>query len=109
MNKEKAKAQLGEFLKGRVLTFSITNHLDNEWVAECNEIPGIITGGSGDDITNRDDLIRDAICTAAGVDTKYAKDILKFVGYKPTGPLEDFFNTNGKKDRKMAEAEYVPS
>ena len=99
-----AKKRLAAFLGGRTLTFSIKTFENGEWVAECNEIPAIITGGMGDDISNRDVLIRDAILTAAGVDIELAGDVLKFVGYKPAGALASFF-----KNSEKAAAEYVVS
>lgn len=109
MNKEKAKKQLQRFLGEKVLTFSIKRYLGGEWVAECNEIPAIMTGGMGDDIAQMDRMIRDAILTAAGIDTEYANEILKFVGYNPISADTKILRTNKtqftfSKDR---EAEYV--
>lgn len=83
MNIEQAKNKLAEFLGDKVLTFSIKRYEGGEWVAECNEIPGIMTGGLGDDIAVMDRMMKDAILTAAGVDIEYVNDILKFVGYNP--------------------------
>lgn len=97
MNLEQAKTQLRSFLKGRVLTFSITTDANGEWVAECNEIPAIITGGLGGDITTLDRMMRDVILTAAGVDTQYSGEALKFVGYKPIGILAQIFGSESKK------------
>jgi len=84
MSIEQAKKKLAEFLGDRVLTFSIKRYESGEWVAECNEIPGIMTGGMGDDIAAMDRMMKDAILTAAGVDTEYVNDVLKFVGYNPS-------------------------
>lgn len=86
----------------RVLTFSIEEYTNGEWIATCNEIPSITTGGMGNDITKRDSLIREAILTAAGVDISYADEILKFVGYRPASVLRSVFNREIVK-----EAEYV--
>jgi predicted RNase H-like HicB family nuclease len=80
MNLIQAKERLAQFLGETVLTFSIKKYEDGEWVAECNEIPAIMTGGMGDDITQMDDMIRDAILTAAGIDPEYRDQVLKFVG-----------------------------
>ena len=107
----KAKKQLGSFLGDKVLTFSIKKYPNGEWVAECNEIPAIMTGGMGDDIAAMDAMIRDAILTAAGIDTQYASEVLKFVGYDPTGADTKTVNVSSPKitfsdDR---EAEYVLS
>lgn len=101
MNKEQAREQLMRFLGGGVLSFSITTYPNGEWVAECNEIPAIVTGGLGGDITSMDRMLRDVILTAAGVDTEYADDLLRFVGYKPIGFLAHLF---GSKEK---EAEYA--
>lgn len=79
MEQKKAKAQLEKFLNGRTLTFSTTHYPSGEWVAQCNEIAGIITGGI--DLNTKDVMIRDAILTAANVDVKYANTLLKNVGY----------------------------
>lgn len=103
MESNQAKARLATFLGGRELTFSIKKYPDGEWVAECNEIPAIMTGGKEDDITNMDALIRDAILTAAGVDTKFANEVLKFVGYRQPSGLTSFFRT------EKTEADYVLS
>ncbi len=97
MNLEQAKTQLRHFLRGRVLTFSITPYPNGEWVAECNEVPAIITGGLGGDITTMDCMMRDAILTAAGVDTQYAGEALEFIGYKPVGVLAQIFGSENKK------------
>jgi hypothetical protein len=98
-----AKTRLHGFLGDRELTFSIRKYPDGEWVAECNEIPAIMTGGKADDITNIDTMIRDAILTAAGVDPKYANEILKFVGYRQANRIGNLFRT------ERTEAEYVLS
>jgi hypothetical protein len=90
MNEEQAKEQLRTFLGGRVLTFSVREYDNGEWVAECNEISGIITGGVGD-YTERDQLMRDAIVTAAGVDSKFAH-LLQYRGMVPKWPVQRFFS-----------------
>src|ERR1019366_6646485 len=103
MELKDAKTRLHGFLGDRELTFSIRKYPDGEWVAECNEIPAIMTGGKADDITNVDTMIRDAILTAAGVDPKYANKILKFVGYRQANRIANLFRT------ERTEAEYVLS
>lgn len=97
-----ARSRLATFLGGRTLTFKIKTFEGGEWIAECNEIPAIATGGMGDDISQMDLMIRDAILTAAGVDTQLASESLKFIGYKPTGSLASFFSGSEK-----AAAEYA--
>ncbi|HEV3244931.1 MAG TPA: hypothetical protein VG102_01070 [Candidatus Paceibacterota bacterium] len=97
MNEEQAKQRLREFLQNRELTFSIrTYDSTGEWIAECNEIPGIITGGIGD-YTERDQLMRDAIITAASVKGDFGY-LLEFKGYKvPTG----FFGFTSKPETAL--------
>lgn len=107
MNIEQAKQQLRTFLGGRELTFCVRNFPDGEWIAECNEIPSIMTGGMGDDISNFDSMIRDAILTAAGVDVRYSKEILRFVGYKPVSSVTQVSNFFRKDSEARNKAEYV--
>lgn len=99
MTDAQARAQLDAFLKGETLTFSFSHEPSGEWVATCNQIPGIVTGGMGDDITEMDRLLRDAIVTAAGVPTEFAH-VLRFVSYKerPTKerPLRSLFRWGGE-------------
>ncbi len=107
MNKEQAKSLLEKFLGGRELTFSIKQYDNREWVATCNEIPAIMTGGLGYNITDIDTMIRDAILTAAGIDTIYANDILKFTGYKNAkNSIASFLNLDNLVKN---EAEYAIS
>lgn len=71
MNEEaQSKEQLRSFIGGGTLTFSVREFDNGEWIAACNEIPGIITGGIGD-YTEQDQLMRDAIVTAARVNSTY--------------------------------------
>jgi hypothetical protein len=83
MTLEQAKMQLQSFFGERVLTFSVRNSDSGEWVARCNEIPAILTGGNDEDIAIMDRLMRDAILTAAGVDPEYGPHLLKLVDYAP--------------------------
>jgi hypothetical protein len=107
MNKEQAKSLLLKFLGGREFTFSIKQYDNREWVAVCNEIPAIMTGGLGYNITDIDFMIRDAILTAAGIDTVYANDILKFTGYKNSkNSIASFLNLDNLVKN---EAEYAIS
>ncbi len=111
MKIEQAKEQLKKFLGGKILTFSIKWHENNEWVAECNEIPAIMTGSMGNDIALVDKMIREAILTAAGINVDYADEILKFVGYNPVAANTKLFGLKrssfiSSKDRQ---AEYVLS
>jgi hypothetical protein len=107
MNIEQAKARLAQFLGEDELTFSIKKYPDGEWVAECNEIPAIMTGGMASDITNMDAMIRDAIVTAAGVETEYAGQILRFTGYRQ--PKQSIASNlfSPSKEAEKSEADYV--
>ena len=107
MNLEQAKANLVAFLGNRELTFSIKHFPDGEWIAECIEIPAIMTGGKEDDITNVDSMIRDAILTAAGIDQEFSNQILKFKGYRELkpNPIANLFSS--QETGEKAEADYV--
>ena len=102
MNLEKAREILGNFLKRQHISFIITRYSSGEWIAECNEIPAVMTGGMSDDITKIDAMIREAILTAANIDAQYSIDLLKFVGIESRGFLGNLFNLNTGKT-----AEYV--
>jgi predicted RNase H-like HicB family nuclease len=102
MNLEKAREILGNFLKRQRISFIITKYPSGEWVAECNEIPAVMTGGMSDDITKIDAMIREAVLTAANIDAQYSNDLLKFVGIESQGFLGSLFNLNTDK-----KADYV--
>jgi len=63
----------------KTLTFSIKHFPgpEHKWVAQCNEIDGIITCGTGFDLEKMEDFIEDAIITAAGIPAKFADGLLK--------------------------------
>ncbi|KKU50169.1 MAG: hypothetical protein UY47_C0007G0024 [Parcubacteria group bacterium GW2011_GWB1_49_7] len=107
MNIQQAKANLEKFLGDRMLTFSIMKYQNGEWVAECNELPAIMTGGMGDDVAEMDRMIRDAILTAAGIDPKYSQQVLRFVDLK--SPFRWGTNLFSHSSMRTAEreAEYV--
>lgn len=105
MDITQAKARMASFLDGKELTFSIEQFPSGEWTAQCNEIPGIITGGTGDDITNSDTLMRDAIVAAAGVDPEFINDVIKFVGYRDIPHTSS--QVSSMTAEKKKEAEYV--
>ena len=100
MEYKKAKARLEKFLDGKILTFTIAHHPNNEWVAECNEIPGIITCGK--DLRSMDVLLRDAILTAANVDVKYADTLLRNVGYSAAPSTRVIKGDKNKDTRQLA-------
>ena len=104
---DKAKKQVETFLGGKEITFSIRNFPNGEWIAECNEMPAIMTGGMGDDITAMDMMIRDAIATAAGIKPELTKDAIKFTGLRNIGSKVSNLFKSEKKNRRNREAEYV--
>ncbi|MDO8728818.1 MAG: hypothetical protein Q7K26_02880 [bacterium] len=77
MTKEQAKKRLEQFMGNDVLTFTIKKYPTDHWVAQCNEIDGIITGGTGYDLAVMEDLLQDAILTAAGIPAEHADGMLK--------------------------------
>ncbi len=83
---KQAKDQLERFMGETVLTFSVKQYPGEEWVAQCNEIDGIVTGGTGYDLDQMERLIRDAILSAAGIPNKFADKILKRI-WNPRPPL----------------------
>jgi hypothetical protein len=92
MDVEQAKQGLRAFLQGRELTFSVRTFESGEWIAECNEIPAITTGGMGYD--DRDALMRDAIVSAAGVPGDYGY-LLDFKGFKVPPSFFGFTTISG--------------
>lgn len=76
MNKQQAKKILQNFIGDQTLTFSIKTFKNStEWVAKCDQIPAIITGGTGNDYSTMYNLMLDAVLTAAGVDGKFSNCI----------------------------------
>ena len=70
---EQVKELLRKFTDNQVLTFKVERFKEeDEWIATCNQIPGIITGGTGNDCNEMFEQMRDAVLTAAGIDVKYA-------------------------------------
>jgi hypothetical protein len=109
MNKVEARKQLDAFLKGKTLHFTFENFPSGEWIATCDEIPGIVTGGIDGDITSKDALLRAAIVTAAGVPEEHA-DVLNFVGLSQETIRQNFltsFFKNGSRTVINKQAEYV--
>jgi len=68
-----ANQKLTNFFGDQELTFSIERFgVDGqEWIARCNQAPGLTTGGVMYDEKMIQDQIKDAILTAAGVDGEY--------------------------------------
>ncbi|MBM3261228.1 hypothetical protein FJY93_02310 [Candidatus Kaiserbacteria bacterium] len=77
---EQAKDLLRAFLQGRILSFTTNQYDDGSWLAECNEIPAITTGTTGD-YSELDTLMRDAIVSAAGIRGDYGY-LLQWKGFK---------------------------
>jgi hypothetical protein len=84
MNLEQANNKIASFFADENLTFCVERFGDNfeEWVARCDQIPGITTSGYGFDEREMKELVKDAILTAAGVDGEYADDVLKELSFK---------------------------
>ena len=80
MNQEQAKQRMKDFMgENKTLTFTIKYFPGPEikWVAQCNEVGGIITCGSGFDMQKMQDQMEDAIITAAGIPAEVAGGLLK--------------------------------
>ena len=78
MTKNQAEKRIKQFVSGHdKLTFDIKEYDNQEWVAECNEIPAIATCGQGYDIDYIFDLLEDAILTAAGIPAEHCDGLLK--------------------------------
>ena len=109
MNKIEARAQLDKFLDGGKLTFSFEHFRNGEWVATCDQIPGIVTGGMNEDITSTDMLLRSAIVSAAGLPIEHA-DVLRFEGLRQNEPSIVSRITNRRSESDFArneQARYV--
>src|SRR5690348_12474874 len=110
MTIEQAKDQLKRFLGDTTLNFTFETFDDGEWTAVCNEIPSIVTGGKGVDITTIDAMIREAIVVAAGIDPIYKNDVLNFKGAQPVSkPLISVFSKDMFGGATLRSAEYVLS
>ncbi len=79
MTKEQVTKQLNNFMGEKPLTFSIKQGPNDEWVAQCNEIDGIITCGKGYDAHEMERLMQDAILSAAGIPKEFSENMLKRV------------------------------
>lgn len=84
MNLEQAKNNIARFFGGQDLTFCVERFGENfeEWVAHCDQVPGITTSGYGFDEREMKDLVKDAILTASGVDGDFADDVLNELSFK---------------------------
>lgn len=104
MTKEQAKEQLKNFYGGLpLLTFSIKEYPNNEWVAQCNEIDSIITGGTGGDMLTIETLMQDAILTAAGIPRELVDGLLKRVW---SGDIDVPVTTSDDVDKKLFQSTY---
>ena len=79
MNKEEAKQKLKKFMRDQVFTFTIESYPEGRWVAQCNEVDGIMTCGTGYDQGEMEALIQDAILSAAGIPKEFSSGIIKRV------------------------------
>ncbi len=76
--RNRLKAFMGEY---DTLTFSVSDYPSGEWIAECREIPAILTGGMNEAAPERIEKMQDAIITAAGIPAGHA-NVLKLSGYQ---------------------------
>ncbi len=79
MTREQAEKQLNKFMGNQPLTFSLKQGTNEEWVAQCNEVDGIITCGTGYDLAEMERLMQDAILSAAGIPKEFSENMLKRV------------------------------
>ena len=97
MSKSQSKLKLKKFLGDTALTFTFKTYDDGEWVAQCDQIPGLATGGKNDDLAVVDSMIRDAILTSAQINPEYT-DLLKF---KTVVPKSVNIQTVGRSEPKF--------
>jgi hypothetical protein len=55
----------------------VKQYPNDKWVAQCNEIDGIITCGEGYDMATMENLMQDAILTAAGIPKEFSDNMLR--------------------------------
>jgi len=95
MNKEQAKERLLKFMGNNPLTFSVKQLPNNKWVAQCNEVDGIVTCGEGYDMATMESLMQDAILTAAGIPKELSDGMLKReLGVSPVVPVNTEIDSN---------------
>lgn len=73
MKKTAINDKIVRFFNERELTFFIERYGKDgqDWIAQCHQIPALMTGGSVYDEQEIQNQIKDAILTAAGVDGDY--------------------------------------
>jgi len=78
MNIEQAKQTLRQFTGKQILTFSVNRFEDGAWIANCDQIPAITTCGDFSDEKEMENLMKDAVLTAAGVevDAEFVDELL---------------------------------
>lgn len=67
-NIPEVETMLEEIKLANGINFVVTKEENGDWMAESTNIEGILTGGSSSD--NIDDMIKDAIFTYYGIDSK---------------------------------------
>ncbi len=82
MNFNQAKEQLKRFSGGQVLTFTVSHFENGTWSAQCDQIPAVSTCGTTSDANDMEELMKDSILTAAGIDGKYADRLLRDASVK---------------------------
>jgi len=83
MNLKQANETIVDFFDGKELTFCVERFGDNQeqWVARCDQVPGIVTGGDKYNEKVVKEQVKDAILTAAGVDGKFADKVLRELSF----------------------------
>ncbi|MEK7587054.1 MAG: hypothetical protein AAB453_04260 [Patescibacteria group bacterium] len=106
MNQEQAKQRMKSFIgDNKNFTFTIKYFPGNKWVAQCNEIDGIITCGEVFDVEKMESSMEDAILTAAGIPAKFADGLLKKVWIGNT-VAELKINDDKESDYKLFQSTY---
>ena len=113
MTKEQAITQLRDFLNGvQMLTFTITEYPGEKWVAQCNQVESVLTGGVGYDTEIMSEILKDAVLTAAGIPAEHA-NLLKQVWYTPEEePIAAEIDANASVrlyHSKYIMSQYVPA
>lgn len=95
MNKKEAQERLLKYMGNSSLTFSVKQNPNDKWVAQCNEIDSIITCGEGYDMATMENLMQDAILTAAGIPKEFSDGMLKReLGVSPVVPMHTEIDSN---------------
>jgi len=67
-----------------MLTFTVRYFSDDDWIADCEEIPGILTGGTGCTQDEIEECLLDTIYMIAEVDAVAPRNSFSFAWTKDT-------------------------